>query len=62
MVKAVIPPSISKETVCRFLRITYQPEMDSLSDERILTKNDLKLRLKSLLKKFLRNVQCNYEI
>ena len=34
MVKAGIPPLISKETVCRVLRKTDQPETDSISEER----------------------------
>ena len=34
MVKAGIPPSISKETVPRVLRKTEQPEIDSFSEER----------------------------
>ena len=34
MVKAGIPPSISKETVRRVRRKTDQPEMDSFSEER----------------------------
>ena len=33
MVKAGIPPSISKETVCRVLRKTDQPQTDSISEE-----------------------------
>ena len=34
MVKAGIPPSISKETVRRVLRKTDQPEMDSFLEEK----------------------------
>ena len=34
MVKAGIPPSISKETACRVLRKTDQPETHSISEER----------------------------
>ena len=34
MVKAGIPPSISKEAVPRVLRKTEQPEIDSFSEER----------------------------
>ena len=34
MVKAGIPPSISKETVRRVWRKTDQPEIDSFSEER----------------------------
>ena len=63
MVKAGIPPSISKETVRRVRRKTDQPEMNShFRRKGILTKSDLKLRLISLSKKFVVNVQCNYEI
>ena len=39
MVKAGIPPSISKETVNRILRKTDQPEIDSFLEERNPDKN-----------------------
>ena len=39
MVKAGIPPSISKETVNRILRKTEQPEIDSFLEERSPDKN-----------------------
>ena len=39
MVKAGIPPSISKKTVHRILRKTDQPEMDSFLEERNPDKN-----------------------
>ena len=39
MVKAGIPPSISKETVLGVLRKTDQPKMDSFSEERNLDQN-----------------------
>ena len=41
MVKAGVPPSISKETVRRVLRKADQSEMDSFLEERILTKNEI---------------------
>ena len=36
MLKAVIPPSNSKETVRRVMQKTNQPEMDSFSENRDL--------------------------
>ena len=39
MVKAAIPPSVSKETVLGVLRKTDQPKMDSFSEERNLDQN-----------------------
>ena len=63
MVKPRIPPSISEERVCRFLQKT-DLKWTHFQRKGILTKDDLKLRLK-LLEKFLVNVQCEtmkYEI
>ena len=51
MVKAGIPPSISEKTVCKVLRkvsLKWAP----VQRKGILTKNDLKLRLKSARKLF----------
>ena len=51
MVKAGIPPSISEKTVCKVLRkvsLKWAP----FQRKGILTKNDLKLRLKSARKVF----------
>ena len=56
MVKAGIPPSISKETVRRVLQKTDQHEMDSFSEKRNIDQKWLII----LLEKFVVNVQCNY--
>ena len=56
MVKAGIPPSISKETVRRVLQKTDQHEMDSFLEKRNIDQKWLII----LLEKFVVNVQCNY--
>ena len=63
MAKAHISPSISEEKFLRVLQETYL-KWTHFQRKGILTKNDLKLRLK-LLEKFVGNVQCEtmkYEI
>ena len=61
MVKAGIPPSISKERVCKDLQKT-DPTWTHFQRKGILTKNDLKLRLKFARKVFRERAICNYEI
>ena len=63
MIKAGIPPSISEETVCKVVQKT-DLKWTHFQSKGILTKNDLKLRLKF---EFARKVchkgaMCNYEI
>ena len=61
MVKAGIPPSIRKETVRRVLRKT-DLKWTHFERKRILTKTDLKMRLKFARKFCRKRAMCNYEI
>ena len=56
MVKAGIPPSISKETVLGVLRKTDQPKMDSFSEERNLDQYWPEIETK----KFPQKVYCKH--
>ena len=63
MVKVAIPQSISGETACRVLQ-KIDLKWTHFQRKRILTKNDLKLRL-NFARKVFENVQCTtmkYEI
>ena len=60
-VKAGIPPSNSEETVPRVLRKAGL-KWTHLHRKGILTKNDLKLRLKFAGKICRKRALCNYEI
>ena len=57
MVKAGIPLSICEETICGILQKAGL-KWTQVQRKGILTKNDLKLRLETKLKKFAVNVQC----
>ena len=61
MVKAGIPQSINKETVGTVLRRTNL-KWTHFQRKRILTKTDLKLRLKLVQKLCRKRAMCNYEI
>ena len=64
MVKAGIPPSISEETVRKFLQKT-DLKWTNFQRKGILTKNDLKLKLKFAQEVCRKRVQCatvKYEI
>ena len=61
LVKAVIPPSISKETVCRVMPKT-DLKWTHFQRKGIMSKNDLKLRLKLAWKIYCKQATCNYEI
>ena len=61
MVKAGISPSVSEETVCRALLKTGLKWIH-FQRKGILTKNDLKLRLKFSRKVCRKRAMCNYEI
>ena len=60
VVKAGIPPSISKETVHKAVRKT-DLKWTYFQRKEILTKNDLKLRLKFARKVCRKCAMCNYE-
>ena len=61
LVKAVIPPSISKETVRRILPKT-DLKWTHFQRKEIMSKNDLKLRLKFARKVYCKRATMKYEI
>ena len=61
LVKAVIPPSISKETVRRILPKT-DLKWTHFQSKEIMSKNDLKLRLKFARKVYCKRATMKYEI
>ena len=61
MGKACIPPSISKETVHKVVQ-KFDLKWTHFRRKEILTKNDLKLRLKFARKVCRKYAMCNYEI
>ena len=61
MVKAGILPSVSKETVHRVLRVS-DLKWTHFQRKGIMSKNDLKLRLKFVRKVYSKRAMCNYEI
>ena len=61
MGKAGIPPSISEETVCKVVQTTNL-KWTHFQRKGILTKNDMKLRLKFARNVWCKRAMCNYEI
>ena len=61
MVKACIPPSISEKSVGRILQKTHL-KGDHFQRKRMLTKYDLKLRVKFTQKVCRKRAMCSYEI
>ena len=61
MIKAGIPPSISKDTVHRVLPKT-DLKWTQFQKEKIMSKTDLKLRFKFPQKVYRKRATCNYEI
>ena len=60
MVKAGIPPSISEETVRRLGRKTCL-KWTYFQKKEIMSKNDLKLRVRFVQKCYRKRATCNYE-
>ena len=61
LVKVGISSCIIKETVCRVLPKT-DPKWTHFQRKEIMSKNDLKLRLKFARKVYCKRATCNYEI